>query len=123
MRLQSGHHFAAPGAPGEPEAIEIKIDNFSFMPQDMTVAAGTTVTWLNRDDIPHNVRSTDDLFRSKALDTDDKFSFKFDKAGTYTILLLDSSEDDGKDHRQVAGQSEIHMDVAASVGSGVSKKK
>jgi plastocyanin len=77
------HYFAAPGAPGEPEAIEIKIDNFSFMPQDMTVAVGTTVTWVNRDDIPHNVRSTDDLFKSKALDTDDKFSFKFDKPGTY----------------------------------------
>lgn len=65
------------------EAPEVKIDNFSFGPQDLTVSAGTTVTWINRDDIPHTVVSTDKLFKSKVLDTDDKFIFKFEKAGTY----------------------------------------
>ncbi|HLX06411.1 MAG TPA: cupredoxin family copper-binding protein [Thermoanaerobaculia bacterium] len=64
-------------------AVEVKIDNFSFAPQTVTVAAGTTVTWVNRDDIPHTVVSTDKVFKSKALDTDDKFSFAFTKAGTY----------------------------------------
>lgn len=62
---------------------EVKIDNFSFGPQTITVSAGTTVTWTNRDDIPHTVVSTDGVFKSKVRDTDEKFSFTFDKAGTY----------------------------------------
>jgi len=62
---------------------EIKIDNFSFGPQNITVAVGTTVTWVNRDDIPHTVVSTDGVFKSKVRDTDEKFSYTFTKAGTY----------------------------------------
>lgn len=64
--------------------IEVSIDNFSFGPQTLTVSAGTTVTWTNRDDIPHTVVSTDGVFKSKVRDTDEKFSYTFDKAGTYT---------------------------------------
>lgn len=66
-------------------AVEVKIDNFSFGPTSLTVAVGTTVIWTNRDDIPHTVVSTDDAktFKSKVLDTDEKFSFTFTKAGTY----------------------------------------
>jgi len=66
-----------------PAATEVKIDNFSFGPVALTVAVGTTVTWTNRDDIPHTVVSTDKVFKSKVLDTDEKFSYTFDKAGTY----------------------------------------
>jgi plastocyanin len=62
---------------------EVKIDNFSFGPTPLVVAVGATVTWTNRDDIPHTVVSNDKVFKSKALDTDDKFSFTFTKAGTY----------------------------------------
>ena len=62
---------------------EIKIDNFSFGPQTLTVLAGTTVTWVNHDDIPHTVVSTDGVFKSKVRDTDEKFSYTFTKAGTY----------------------------------------
>lgn len=62
---------------------EATIDNFSFRPQTLTVAVGTTVTWTNRDDIPHTVVSDDGVFKSKARDTDEKFSYTFDKAGTY----------------------------------------
>jgi plastocyanin len=62
---------------------EVKIDNFSFGPAALTVAAGTTVTWTNRDDIPHTVVSTENVFKSKVLDTDEKFSYTFAKAGTY----------------------------------------
>jgi plastocyanin len=62
---------------------EVKIDNFSFGPETLTVAVGTTVTWINHDDIPHKVVSTDDVFKSKVLDTDEKFSYAFTKAGTY----------------------------------------
>lgn len=64
--------------------IEVSIDNFSFGPQTLTVSAGTTVTWTNRDDIPHTVVSTDGVFKSKVRDTDERFSYTFDKAGTYT---------------------------------------
>jgi len=64
-------------------AAEVKIDNFSFGPAAITVAVGATVTWTNRDDIPHTVVSTDKVFKSKVLDTDEKFSFTFSKAGTY----------------------------------------
>jgi plastocyanin len=63
--------------------VEIKIDNFSFMPPDLAIAVGTTVTWVNHDDIPHTVVSTDPgkTFKSKVLDTDEKFSFTFTKPG------------------------------------------
>jgi plastocyanin len=61
----------------------VKIDNFTFTSQRVTVKAGTTVTWTNQDDIPHTVTSATKAFRSKALDTDDKFSFTFTTAGVY----------------------------------------
>jgi plastocyanin len=63
--------------------VEIKIDNFSFAPGTFTVAVGTTVTWINHDDIPHTAVSTDGVFKSKVMDTDEKFSYTFTKAGTY----------------------------------------
>jgi plastocyanin len=66
-----------------PAAVEVKIDNFSFAPVEISVSAGTTVTWTNRDDIPHTVVSTDKVFKSKVLDTDDKYSYTFSKPGTY----------------------------------------
>lgn len=62
---------------------EVKIDNFSFGPETLTVPVGTTVTWTNRDDIPHTVVSTDGVFKSKVRDTDEMFSYTFAKAGTY----------------------------------------
>lgn len=64
-------------------APEIKIDNFSFGPAIITVTVGTTVTWINRDDIPHKVVSNNDEFKSKVLDNEEKFSYTFSKAGTY----------------------------------------
>jgi len=77
---------ASPGSSAkspQPASAEVKVDNFSFGPTTLTVAVGTTVTWTNRDDIPHTVVSTDKVFKSKVLDTDEKFSFTFSKAGTY----------------------------------------
>jgi plastocyanin len=61
----------------------VKIDNFVFGPQTLTVPVGTTVTWTNSDDIPHTSVSTEGVFQSKVLDTDEKFSYTFSKAGTY----------------------------------------
>jgi plastocyanin len=76
------NHFRA-GAQEKPATAEVKIDNFSFGPAALTVPVGTTVTWTNRDDIPHTVVSTDGVFKSKVLDTDEKFTYTFSKAGTY----------------------------------------
>src|SRR4029077_8452839 len=60
-----------------------KIDKFTFTPKSVRGKTGTTVTWTNQDDIPHTITSTTKQFRSKALDTDDKFTFTFSTPGTY----------------------------------------
>ena len=68
----------------KPAANEVAIDNFSFIPQTLTVPVGTTVTWINHDDVPHTVLSVDKTtIVSPALDTDDKFSFTFTAPGVY----------------------------------------
>jgi plastocyanin len=72
--------YAASAVPTEFRA---SIAEFAFKPDTMMVPVGTTVTWENNDDIPHTVVSLDHTFRSPALDTDDKFSFTFNKAGTF----------------------------------------
>jgi amicyanin len=80
---------SAPGAPpaqnAEPPPLKVSIDNFVFVPKELVVTAGTTVTWVNADDMPHTVTSTASpaLFGSKSLETDDEFSFEFKAAGTY----------------------------------------
>jgi amicyanin len=74
---------AVMAAPAGAEDTAAKIENFAFVPQRLTVKAGTTVTWMNADDIPHAVASTTKAFKSKVLDTNDKFSFTFTTAGTY----------------------------------------
>ena len=63
--------------------MEVNIDNFAFTPKELAVKAGTTIVFRNRDDIPHSVVGSKGEFHSKALDTDDSFSFTFTKAGTY----------------------------------------
>ena len=65
------------------DANEITIDNFTFTPKELTVPVGTTVKWLNHDDIPHTIVEKKTTFRSKALDTDDSYSFTFTSAGTF----------------------------------------
>jgi plastocyanin len=73
-------------AAAEPNTITI--DNFTFGPQTLTITPGTTVTWINHDEEPHTVVNSGNprQFKSGALDTDDKFTFTFDKAGTYTYF-------------------------------------
>lgn len=68
---------AAPAGP------TVKIDNFTFGPTALTVSVGTTVTWVNQDDIPHTVVANDKSFKSKVLDTDQSFSFTFTKPGEF----------------------------------------
>ena len=81
--LRAGARNLPAAAQEKADATEVKIDNFSFGPAELKVAVGTTVTWTNRDDIPHTAVSTDKMFKSKVLDTDEKFSFTFSKPGTY----------------------------------------
>jgi plastocyanin len=69
------------GAPDVPTIVMAR--DFMFAPTALTVTAGSTVTWTNKDDEPHTVVSDNGLFRSGAMDTNESFSFRFDKAGTY----------------------------------------
>lgn len=66
-----------------PTPTRASIDNFTFKPDTIAVPVGTTVVWENDDDIVHTVVALDGTFRSQALDTEDKFNFTFDKAGTF----------------------------------------
>ena len=61
----------------------IMIENFTFSPPELNVAAGTTVTWINHDDIPHSIVDKEKIFRSKAFDTDGTYSFTFISAGSF----------------------------------------
>jgi plastocyanin len=70
-------------AAGAPEII---IDNFTFAPTPLNVKVGTTVTWLNHDDIPHSIVCPDLKLKSHPLDTDDSFACKFDQVGTYDYI-------------------------------------
>jgi plastocyanin len=74
---------AAPLPAAPAQDAEVHIENSAFTPQRLTVKAGATVTWLNDDDIPHTVASSTKLYKSKALDTNDRFSFTFTTPGTY----------------------------------------
>jgi len=65
-------------------ATEIKVDNFTFAPETLNVPVNGTVTWVNKDDVPHVIASNDGLFKSKGLDTDDHYSYTFTKPGTYS---------------------------------------
>jgi amicyanin len=74
---------AAVAAPTGPT---VSIDNFTFSPPTITVGVGSTVTWVNQDDIPHTVVSTDKAFKSHVMDTDEKFSFTFTRPGEYAYF-------------------------------------
>ncbi len=69
-----------------PKSATIVIKDFDFSPMDVTIAAGGSVTWTNKDGEPHTVVSLDGTFRSHALDQDDSFTFTFAKPGTYAYL-------------------------------------
>ena len=101
--LATGQKNFLASAQQKPETTEVKIDNFSFGPAALTVPVGTTVTWTNRDDIPHTVVSTDDpkTFKSKVL-YGRKVFLHVQQGGNLRVLLLDSPEDDRQSHRAVS---------------------
>jgi len=85
------HPIAITDVPLEPDMTsagghDIVVDNFSFAPAAAAVAPGTTITWTNRDDVPHNIVSTERKFKSPVLDTDEQFAHRFDEPGTYNYF-------------------------------------
>jgi plastocyanin len=85
LALAFGLSTASPIRAAAAEA-KVTIDNFTFDPPKLTVKAGTIVTWVNRDDIPHTVASSTRVFKSKALDTDNSFTFTFTTPGSYAYF-------------------------------------
>jgi plastocyanin len=88
MAFVAGAALACVIAPSmaQNQAVPVTIDNFVFEPAKLTVKAGVTVTWTNRDDIPHTVASPDRLFKSKVMDTGESYSFTFATPGEYTYF-------------------------------------
>jgi plastocyanin len=85
VALKSAAEIPAPLVSSSRQAT-VSIDDFKFTPRELSVSVGDTVTWVNHDDVPHTATSREDpaTFDSKALDTDDKYSFTFTKPGTYS---------------------------------------
>src|SRR5437667_9272052 len=80
----ASHTRAAGEQSSSSHKYQIKIDNFSFAPATLTVPAGATVTWVNHDDVPHNIVSSEGkTLKSPVMDTDEKFSYTFTKPGAY----------------------------------------
>lgn len=77
--------FADPAAV-PPSPVQVTIDNFAYAPATVTIPLGTSVRWVNRDDIPHNVVSKDKSFKSKVLDTHEEFTYTFSQPGTYSYF-------------------------------------
>ncbi|MDP8984633.1 MAG: cupredoxin domain-containing protein [Pseudomonadota bacterium] len=76
--------FAASTVPAySADGPQIVVKDFMFMPMTITIKAGSSVIWANKDDEPHTIMSDTGLFRSGAIDTDETFTFKFDHQGTY----------------------------------------
>jgi plastocyanin len=100
MLLAGSSSVPANAEPSAAAAAAVKIDNFVFGPPTITVPVGATVTWTNSDDIPHTAVSTEGVFKSKVLDTDEKFSYTFTKAGTYAYYCTI--------HPKMTGQVVVH---------------
>jgi plastocyanin len=83
MLMLWGVEVSIPSAAETSDATKVVVKDFKFMPTPLTVKAGSTVTWTNKDDDVHTVVSDTGAFKSGAMDTNDSYSFKFDKPGTY----------------------------------------
>jgi plastocyanin len=83
LGVATGVAVGSPSVAAAAAGPTVKIDNFVFGPETLTVSVGTTVTWINQDDIPHTVVANDKSFKSKVLDSDETFSFTFTKPGEY----------------------------------------
>lgn len=86
IAMASQSNSAALSTQQSAAANAVKIDNFTFSPTTLTVTAGTTVRWTNKDDVPHTVVSSDKAFKSNTLDTDQEFTYTFTQPGTYSYF-------------------------------------
>lgn len=86
LLLPSTLHAAEAATAPATGVSEVKIDNFAFTPNELTIKAGTKVTFTNHDDIPHSIVASDGTFHSKALDTDDSFAFTFASPGEFAYF-------------------------------------
>lgn len=75
-----------PAAKADEGSRIVGIDNFSYTPATLTIAAGQSVTWVNHDDVPHTVTADDKRYTSKTLDTDDRYSHTFTAAGEFSYF-------------------------------------
>lgn len=82
--IVSLHTAAAAAQP----TVQMDIKSFAYANPDLTVAPGTTVVWTNRDETPHTVTSRERVWNSPPLDTDDRFSFTFERVGDYPYYCL-----------------------------------
>jgi len=98
--------LASQGAPAADAGVQI--DQYAFLPQRITVKPGTTVTWTNDDDAPHTIASSAKVFKSRPLDTGDKFSFTFTTPGTYAYFC--------SVHPQMTGTIVVEPSSGASAG-------
>jgi plastocyanin len=98
--------LASQGAPAADA--KVQIDQYAFLPQRITVKPGTTVTWTNDDDAPHTIASSAKVFKSRPLDTGDKFSFTFTTPGTYAYFC--------SVHPQMTGT--VTVEPASGAGAG-----
>ena len=98
--------LASQGAPAADAGVQI--DQYAFLPQRITVKPGTTVTWTNEDDAPHTIASSAKVFKSRPLDTGDKFSFTFTTPGTYAYFC--------SLHPQMTGT--VTVEAASGAGAG-----
>lgn len=74
--------ITAPPASGD----RVAIDGFAFAPATLTVRAGSTVTWINRDEEPHTVVASDGSFHSPGMGTGASFTHTFSTAGTFDYV-------------------------------------
>jgi hypothetical protein len=102
-----GFEGGVPSAAEVPNLSAITVKDSMFSPTPLTVKAGTTVTWSNLDDEPHTVVSDTGVFKSGGMDTNESFSFKFDKPGTYhfAFRVLHSPSHGGHRSRRIADDS------------------
>lgn len=83
MMMLGAMEMYTPSAAETTDSTKVVVKDFMFNPTSLTVKAGSTVTWVNMDDEPHTVVSDTGMFKSGGLDTNESYSFKFDKPGTY----------------------------------------
>ena len=94
MAASAAASEAAPPSEGGGESAEVRLQGFAFDIEELTIAAGTEVSFLNEDSAPHTVTegvdgvAVDSPIIDEALAPDQDTSFTFDEPGTYEITCL-----------------------------------